>query len=150
MAKRAVIFDVGGVMLVPDVTYIESAMARRGIAFSPPIRSARTITGSTTLTPKKTTSFWSEYSSGYLKALGVFEHELDLATQALQDVWDAPAIDTWSVVLPDVDDALRRLTAGGVPLAVVSNADGTIERQSLGKTDLPGWCGRGITGRNRR
>lgn len=45
------------------------------------------------------------------------------------------AADLWSYVLPGVDDALGRLKQAGLRLAVVSNADGTVEH-ALSKQGL--------------
>lgn len=76
---------------------------------------------------------------GHVAPIGELpEPDLDNLVTSLEPVLRPPgsvAADLWSYVLPGVGDALRRFKQAGLRLAVVSNADGTVEH-ALSKQGL--------------
>jgi putative hydrolase of the HAD superfamily len=47
----------------------------------------------------------------------------------LVPLWEAPAVELWRGVLHDSALELRRFGQAGIPVGIVSNADGTVEEQ---------------------
>lgn len=68
------------------------------------------------------------YLTAYALVAGVPASRLRVALAALRHVFaDDPDADVWSWIVRDAVAALRRLAETGVPLAIVSNSDGTVE-----------------------
>jgi putative hydrolase of the HAD superfamily len=68
----------------------------------------------------------SFYSGGIARGLGVRDELLERALVGLAPALTGPV--AWSQVIQDSIEALPALAASGVPIAIVSNADGTVER----------------------
>lgn len=80
--------------------------------------------------------FWSIYDRAYGQSLGVVDEHLDALAVAMRQSWDWPHDD--NIV------AFHQLAASGMPVAIVSNNDGTAAAQMLqhgvcqvGPGDLP-------------
>lgn len=121
----AVLFDAGGVLLLPDPTVLAPLLAPYGADVSTDslVRAhyaamrAQDFQG-------KVHDDWHVYDKAYVSACRVPEHEQDEAAIVLgatrtAHLWRWPIVD--SVV------ALRTLHESGVPIGVVSNAAGQIE-----------------------
>lgn len=124
----AVVFDVGGVFIYPDPGSVRAEVRARGlhldvddVAF---LRAHHA--GCRALTEhgdvdERSAAFWSIYDRRYLTELGLGEADLDTLAVAVRVSW------SWAH-RPNID-ALHRLSASGMPIAVVSNNDGSAAEQ---------------------
>ena len=69
--------------------------------------------------------FWSPYDDAYVRSIGVPEHNVDDAAEAIARIRD-PWL--WRYAIPESVEALRELAARDVPLAIISNAAGQVEQ----------------------
>jgi len=69
------------------------------------------------------------YLSGYVEALGVARRDRPRATVALLELWGRPSVDLWGHVLRESVQGLRLLAERKIPVAIVSNSDGTVQEQ---------------------
>lgn len=120
------LFDAGGVLVLPDPTVIAPLLAPYGapIAIDPYRRAhyAGMAAKSAVGAPEGT---WDDYDRAYVDAVGVAEDDRQLAATVLgrtRTEW------LWRWVIPETRVALDGLAAMGVPMGVVSNASGQIER----------------------
>jgi len=121
----AVLFDAGGIFVIPDPAVLLPLLAWYG-GSDDPIRyhrahyagmAAKSAAGSHE-------SDWTTYDVAYVESVGVPTHDVDEAAMVLgrtRNAW------TWRHRLDDSVDALRSLHDHGVPIGVVSNATGQIE-----------------------
>jgi putative hydrolase of the HAD superfamily len=120
-----VLFDAGGVLVLPDPTVLGPLLAYYG--GDPSIerhRRAHYAGMAAKSEAGSSEAVWDEYNLAYVAAIGVPEHELVAAAAALQRTRNAYL---WRWPIPESVAALRALHAGGVPIGVVSNASGQIE-----------------------
>jgi len=128
---KAVLLDVGGVLLLPAHDRMLGALTRAG--FTPAVETldrahywgaGRLLEGAvSTEWPR----YWNDYLDGYITACGVPD---ELRTDAHDHLASEFAVAaTWTRRAPGAASGLRALAATGVRLGVVSNADGTIEQQ---------------------
>lgn len=121
----AILFDAGGVLVLPDPLVLGPLLAYYGGDASVAAHSrahyaamaAKSRAGSTE-------GFWDDYDAAYVRAVGVDEDDLAEAIVALAATRN-PHLWRWPI--PESVEALRRLHTNGVPLGVVSNASGQIE-----------------------
>ena len=121
----AILFDAGGILVLPDPDVLgpllayyggdPSVGAHRRAHYAAMAAKSRSGTGETV---------WDEYNGAYVRALGVPDHDLEEAALVLGRTRN-PHLWRWPV--PDSVDALRSLATIGVPMGVVSNASGQIE-----------------------
>jgi FMN phosphatase YigB (HAD superfamily) len=129
----AILFDAGGVLVVPDPVGIGTALApyvsfsiAQGIrahyagmrALETSLRALHADPG--TLEQQS----WRAYRRGYCVAVGVVGDQLDDAVRAMASVF-SPLI--WHHRVEAAVAALWRLHKTGLPMGVVSNASGQIE-----------------------
>jgi putative hydrolase of the HAD superfamily len=73
---------------------------------------------------------WTYWERGYLRSLGVPENRLDEAVQAMiAAVSDTDIKSVWRQLLAENVQNFHRIIASGMPVAVVSNNNGTAEEQ---------------------
>lgn len=133
----AVIFDIGGVFLIPHPDPIRAMLSTVGIevphdeaAFHlAHHRGVRAITdmlgGQAAPATDTSATIWSAYDAAYFAALGVPGHELVAASNA-RDVQRREGVAAvWKFRLQHNIDAFHRLATGPRPLAIVSNNDGS-------------------------
>ena len=121
----AILFDAGGVLVLPDPTVLGPLLAYYGgdPALTAHVRAhyrgmaAKSAAGSTE-------TFWDEYNLAYVRTVGVGEPDVRHAAHALGRTRHALL---WRWVIPESATALRALHSAGVPIGVVSNASGQIE-----------------------
>ena len=121
----AIIFDAGGILLLPDPTVIGPLLAPYGgdLAVAAHVRAhyrgmaVKSWAGSGE-------TFWDEYNHAYCESIGVRPADLDYAAHVLERTRSAFL---WRWPIPESVTALRALEAVGVPMGVVSNASGQIE-----------------------
>ena len=120
----AILFDAGGIFLLPDPSVLGPLLAYHG---GDPSEAAHRRAHYAGMAAKSaagaTEKFWDDYNVAYVRSVGVFDHEVDLAADVLGRSRNAY---TWRWPIPESLRALRRLHAAGKPMGVVSNASGQI------------------------
>jgi putative hydrolase of the HAD superfamily len=131
-ATTAVLIDVGGVLVVPPRPVLVAALNEHGIATvddgDPERFHYEGVRHVDRHPPVADGDHLLRYTAGVAPALGVHEDRVGDASVVLADVLDGAP---WSQVLGNARPGLRALADAGVPLGVVSNSDGTVERQLL-------------------
>jgi putative hydrolase of the HAD superfamily len=122
----AVLLDAGGVLLVPDPKAVRRELAPLGVepddetcfrAHYASMREVDIIGGPD----------WPVVDRCFARAVGVPEDRVEEAVPFIDDIY---MHDRWTAV-PGAAEALVALQSMGMPLAVVSNASGTMEQQLL-------------------
>jgi len=136
MATRgpdAVVFDVGGVFVLPSPAVLRAALGAEGVVVAADdgafhrahYRATAALDGAARAGVARADR-WLVYLGTYLEEIGVAPDRL--GPDRFAELWHRPAIELWSWVQVEAAAALRRLVTFGMPVAVVSNADGTVER----------------------
>jgi putative hydrolase of the HAD superfamily len=127
---KAVLLDVGGVLLLPDHERMLGALVRAGFTPSDEVLDAAHYAGAARLDEQTVTGewphFWKHYLDAYITTCGVPDELREDAHFHLDSEFAVAA--SWTRVAPSAPDGLRALEATGVRLGIVSNADGTIEQ----------------------
>jgi putative hydrolase of the HAD superfamily len=121
----AMLFDAGGIFLLPDPTVLAPLLAPYGgsSAIGAHVRAhyrgmaAKSAAGSSE-------KFWDEYNVAYVQSVGVPAFDVAYAAHVLERTRNAFV---WRWPLADSVEALAKLVAAGMPVGVVSNANGQIE-----------------------
>jgi putative hydrolase of the HAD superfamily len=121
----AVLFDAGGVLVLPDPTVIAPLLAYYGGDPSIEVHrrahyagmKAKADVGASEAT-------WAPYNDAYVAEIGVRPADRVEAATVFDGARHAPL---WRWVIPETRTALDALAAAGVPMGVVSNASGQIE-----------------------
>ncbi len=121
---KAILFDAGGVLVLPDPTVLgplleyyggdPSIEAHRRAHYAGMAAKSAAGSGET---------FWAEYNHSYVRSIGVADRDTEAAIESLQSTRSAFL---WRWPIPESRSALVALAAAGVPLGVVSNASGQI------------------------
>jgi len=121
---KAILFDAGGVLVLPDPTVLGPLLAYYG--GDPSVESnvrahyagmaAKSAAGSGE-------AFWEEYNHCYVRSVGVADVDVETAAESLHRTRNAYL---WRWPIPESQKALAALTAAGLPIGVVSNASGQI------------------------
>ena len=130
----AVWLDAGGVLVLPDPTVLAPLLQYYG--GSPDIehhRRAHYAGMAAKSAQGAEERDWRQYDLAYVRAVGVPSRLLDEAAETLGRVRIAHL---WRWPIPESMAALRQLASSGMPLGVVSNASGQVERSLL----LSGVC----------
>lgn len=129
-ALDAVVFDIGGVFTYPSPVPVGEAAVALGLTAPDDDESwwrahdlgVRALTDRWIDDPDEHSSaFWADYDGVYATALGFPASAV--ADLGIRSSWDWPH-------QPNID-AFHRLTTIGLPVAVVTNNDGTADRQLL-------------------
>ncbi len=125
-APRAVLLDAGGVLLLPNPWVISSVVRAAGgeIALDDVRRAHYACTA---LMDARGDADWLHYNRLLVERARVPDRNFDDAVAAVRALYLAPAATLWNVVPDGVADQLAELRSTGVAIAVVSNADGTVE-----------------------
>ncbi len=122
----AVLFDAGGVLVLPDPTVLGPLLAPLG---GDPSIDAHTRAHYRGMAEKSASAShetdWSVYDHVYVRAIGCDTGLVDLAAEILGAVRNAHV---WRWPIPDTMVGLRALAERNVPMGVVSNASGQVER----------------------
>ena len=126
---RAVFLDLGGVFYLPDHERMVAALARLELVIEPDRLDKAHYHGVAALEEFRDDdrSIWHAYNRAYARVCGVAPNDVDAAMTVLLEEFERGGV--WTRVIPGSREALRELAALGVGLAVVSNADGTVEDQ---------------------
>ena len=124
----AVLLDVGGIFHLPAHDRISAALGRAGLT-SPDDLDRAHYAGVAAITDftDGDRNVWMAYQPAYALACGAPAERLDEIAELLHAEFVSGGV--WTRVIPESVAALRALKALGVKLAVVSNADGTVEQQ---------------------
>ncbi len=121
----AVIFDAGGVLVLPDPTVLAPLLEYYGgdASIEAHVR-AHYAAMKAKADADSGEGDWGVYNQAYVSAVGVDAGDVEEAIEVLDRTrYHA----TWRYVIDDSRSALDRLAAAGVPMGVVSNASGQIE-----------------------
>jgi putative hydrolase of the HAD superfamily len=121
----AILFDAGGVLVLPDPTVLAPLLSYFGGASgAEPHRRAHYAGMKAKSDADAPESSWDVYNEAYVATVGVDPVDRDEAARVLDRT---RYHHTWRWVIPESRAALDRLAAAGVPMGVVSNASGQIE-----------------------
>ena len=124
----AVLIDLGGVVYLPDHERMLNALARLGVVAEPHALDRAHYAG-VAATDDFTSdhSVWHAYNLAYARAHGIADRDLDRARVVLLEEFERG--DVWIREIEGARDALRAIADTGAQIAIVSNADGTVEQQ---------------------
>jgi FMN phosphatase YigB (HAD superfamily) len=136
----AVVFDIGGVFLLPHPDPIRTHLAAAGV--TGPVDDMRyhrahyravhvlaeAVRADATFDESKL-GFWRTYEDAYLRDLGLDGVDLVRAIESWPVLADLAVLDLWRWVLTDNVASMHRIAAAGVPVAIVSNNDGSAAHQ---------------------
>ncbi len=121
----AVIFDAGGVLVLPDPTVLAPLLAYFGGTSDIEVHRRAHYAGmkaKSDISADETS--WDAYDMAYVSAIGVERTE---RVEAAEVLGRTRFHHTWRWVIPDSRAALARLARAAIPMGVVSNASGQIE-----------------------
>ncbi|MGB9112676.1 MAG: HAD family hydrolase [Acidimicrobiales bacterium] len=131
MRPDALLIDVGGVLVLPDRSIVTKALLDDRIPHDPSRMDAahyHAIHYADRCDDEADGRSYGEvYRDAYLVAIGVAEPDLSSATAVLDGLFVQPSQQLWCQVIPGARETLRALVDAGYPIAIVSNADGTVE-----------------------
>lgn len=129
MRYHAVLLDVGGIFHLPDHERIVATLASVGVTTGAGELDRAHYVGVAGIGEFTTDdrNVWMAYQRSYARACGAPDDRLEEIAEALLTNFQSGGV--WTRVVRESVDALRDLEALGVKLAVVSNADGTVEAQ---------------------
>lgn len=121
----AVLFDAGGIFLLPDPTVIGPLLAYYGGTSDLETHRRAHYAGMAAKSrANDDESHWGSYNEAYVTVVGVPDHEVEIAAAVLDRTRSAWL---WRYPIADSVEALRELVQRDVPVGVVSNASGQIE-----------------------
>ncbi len=137
----AVVFDIGGVFTVRHHEPVRIALGRAGFelpdgperyrrAHHVAVRAISDLLADGATVRESDRRMWTHWERSYLRSLGVCEDRLDEAVQvmiALVSGTDVKSV--WRQLLVENVEGFHRIVASGMPVAVVSNNNGTAEEQ---------------------
>jgi putative hydrolase of the HAD superfamily len=120
----AVLFDAGGIFVLPDPDVLGPLLAYYGGSTDPEVHRRAHYAGMAAKSAAGSTERdWSSYNLAYVRSVGVPEDEAELAAHVLDHTRNAWI---WRWPIDDSVAALAALVAAEVPVGVVSNASGQI------------------------
>jgi putative hydrolase of the HAD superfamily len=123
----AVLFDAGGVLVLPDPTVLGPLLSPFGGSVDPERHRRAHYAGMAEKSRAESAeSDWDDYNMAYVVAVGVRPELVDHAAEVLDHTRSAHL---WRWPIPESLQALGALSAAGVPMGVVSNASGQIEAE---------------------
>jgi FMN phosphatase YigB (HAD superfamily) len=121
----AVLFDAGGIFVIPDPTVLAPLLAYFGATEDLDVYHRAHYRGMAAKSAASSSEGdWSVYNLAYVEAVGVPTHEQEYAADILgrtRNAW------LWRWPLQDSVTALRELHVRDIPIGVISNATGQIE-----------------------
>jgi len=130
----AVVFDIGGVFLVPHPEPVREVLAAVGVVLHDDdafhrahYRGAHAV--AVLHIDESDPAFWSHYTAVYLREIGVADELLEACLAVWPAMYERPVHEVWRWAQQHNIDALDRFAAAAMPLAIVSNNDGTAPEQ---------------------
>jgi putative hydrolase of the HAD superfamily len=124
---EAVLFDVGGVLMIPDPEAFRGAVAHLGLTPDDDLCHAAVLAATQAMDEQALPTHlmdWNRVNAACARTLGVYELDHRVLTAVAAAFREAPY-----VPVPGAAEVLAELSTRGYRLAVVSNAHGTIEAQ---------------------
>ena len=137
----AVVFDIGGVFTVRHHEVIGGALRPAGFempegpaayhrAHHDAVRAMSDLLRAQNTVNEYEPELWLNWERGYLRSLGVPDERLEEAVRTVVGLLDDREIKTiWCQLLDENIVAFQRIVAAGIPVAIVSNNNGTAEAQ---------------------
>ncbi len=120
----AILFDAGGILLLPDPTVLGPLLAPYGGDPTIDVHVRAHYRGMAVKSAAGSgETFWDDYNHAYCECIGVPGRDVAYAAHVLERTRNAY---TWRWPIPESVAALRSLADAGVPMGVVSNASGQI------------------------
>ena len=131
LALEAVLLDAGGVLILPHAGRVADALSPLGIPVPdrPTVERAHYLAVRALDIARDDQLAPGTYAEAFVDALEVPAELKAEACAAVQQVWSRPSLYSWRARVRGTGAGLRRLAATGLKLGVVSNSDGTVERQ---------------------
>lgn len=126
----AVVLDAGGVLVLPDPRAIRTVLESGGISHNDDDETFRLAhyegmhAYDYSSDPPEV---WDGYVDAFIRRLQIADEDRVQAARALNERFGSPTHELWIWAIDETANALRHLAEAGVPLAVVSNADGHVE-----------------------
>ncbi|HEX3542233.1 MAG TPA: HAD family hydrolase [Acidimicrobiales bacterium] len=128
----AVLIDVGGVLCTPEHTFARQALAMVGVEAHVDDLDRAHYAGIAALDAgflETGILDWGRYNAAVARTVGVPDELVPAAVVELDRAWRGTG--RWERIVPGALDGLRQLADTGVPLGVVSNANGTVAEQLM-------------------
>lgn len=139
---EAVLFDVGGVLLLPDPTVLAPLLAPYGGSEDIDDHCRAHYAAMAVKSRNADAELdWASYNRAYVECVGVASEHVEHAAELL-DRTRSPLLWRWPI--PESLTALRELDAAGVPMGVVSNATGQVEAELMRSTVCQVGSGAGV------
>jgi len=144
---EAVLLDVGGVLVLPEPDVILPAVHAAGAVDATAADLARGhyagVAAMDRMALRRGVSAdWPGYYRAVAAELPIPDDSVPRVVEALREAYTDLA---WTGTIPGAVDALRRLAATGVAIAIVSNSNGTVEEQLLRTRICQVGDGEGVT-----
>jgi putative hydrolase of the HAD superfamily len=126
----AVLLDVGGVFVMPDHQMIRDLVAAHGGTPEPGSLDHahyEGIAAGEAAVARGEDFDWAEYRRAILLAAGLPEDQVEAASADLDAALSGPSVGVWKQRLTGAAEGLAQLAELDIPLAIVSNSDGSIE-----------------------
>lgn len=121
----ALTLDVGGVFLVPDHRRLDDALRAAGLPCDPSsFWDAHHLAMHAVDAAQSPAETFDTYVPAFVHHLGHREAAAAQAVSCLEPLFGPSGL--WTQAIPGSVEALRALHQAGIPMAVVSNADGTV------------------------
>ena len=122
-----VFLDAGGVLVVPSHDIICERFAAAGFEVDPELLFEAHYRGVHAIDlAEAAPEVFEDYHRAYAAHVGIDEAQLLAATEILEDLWGISGL--WQQALPWAAEGLAAIAATGVPIVIVSNADGTVDQ----------------------
>jgi putative hydrolase of the HAD superfamily len=123
----AVLFDAGGVLVLPDPSVLGPLLAPFGGSLDVGRHRRAHYAGMAEKSRAESLEGdWGDYNTAYVASVGVVDEDIDHAAVVLDHTRSAHL---WRWPIPETLGALRALAVAGVPMGVVSNASGQVEAE---------------------
>lgn len=120
-----VFLDAGGVLVCPNEELIAERFVEAGFAVDPSLLFAAHFHGVHAIdTAQAAPEVFDDYHRAYSSHLGLDPERIDDAAAVLEDLWATSGL--WRQALPWAVEGLAAIAATGVPIVIVSNADGSV------------------------
>ncbi|QXC61556.1 HAD family hydrolase [Aquihabitans sp. G128] len=121
----AIFLDAGGVLVCPQPERIVERFAAAGFDVDPDRLFEAHYRGVLAIDAAEAEpEVFGDYHQAYATHLGLVGDRQAAATAVLEGLWEQSGL--WTQPLPWAAEALAALAATGIPIVVVSNADGTV------------------------
>jgi putative hydrolase of the HAD superfamily len=129
---EAVLFDVGGVFFIPNHVVLRPLLTELEVLApdDDTFRRAHYSGIRHLIDESDDDVFWTGYNARYVESLGVVEADRMRVAEAIRDVWMS-GMRLWTWIQDEAVTALARI-AKVSRVGIVSNADGTVERDLRG------------------